>query len=73
LRAHRFCVLLDIVIRETKNGPTKLLQMLLSTKVFMERLLVVSAVNLNNKHLGWAREVGEPRTDCVMPTKFQAA
>ena len=68
--ANRLGILFDVIIRESDHCPAELLQVLLTAKVIGNCLVVVSAIDFDNKHSFDTSKVSNPWSDSVLTTKF---
>ena len=68
--ANRLGIRFDVIIRESDHCPAELLQVLLTAKVIGNCLVVVSAIDFDNKHSFDTSKVSNPWSDSVLTTKF---
>ena len=67
---HCFRIAFNVVGREADDGPAFSFQELLSLSVALFRLFVIATVDFDNEFCFGAGEVGNERTDRMLPTKF---
>jgi hypothetical protein len=69
LLKHSICISQNVVVPETQNAKTSLLQISV-TDLVLAVLDMLTAVRFNNEHLFERHEVNNPRSERHLPTEF---